>query len=135
MCGGDKDRVTGVSSLTNEEPLVVVKVRIDIVWEVVRENCGDSRGSVVRKGEAPLCRGGCGSSVEGLSSTEDGDVSRDRGSGGHWGSEVFVSRGGDEHVVGINSDVFVKWGEEKGVEDFLSDSGGSGRHCWRERLG
>ena len=50
MCGGDKDRATGVSSLTNEEPLVVVKACVDIVWEVVGEDCGDSRYSVVREG-------------------------------------------------------------------------------------
>ena len=35
MCGGDEDRATGVSSLTNEEPLVVVKARVDVMWEIV----------------------------------------------------------------------------------------------------
>ena len=35
MCGGDKDRATRVSSLTNEEPLVVMKACVDIVREVV----------------------------------------------------------------------------------------------------
>ena len=35
LCGGDKDRTAGVSSLTNEEPLVIVKACVDVVWEVV----------------------------------------------------------------------------------------------------
>ena len=35
MCGGDKDRAARVPSLTNEEPLVVVKACVDIVWEVI----------------------------------------------------------------------------------------------------
>ena len=35
MCGGNKDRATRVSSLTNEEPLVVVKAGVDIMREVV----------------------------------------------------------------------------------------------------
>ena len=129
MHGGNEDCVTRVSSLTDEEPLVVVKAGIDIMQEVVRKNCGDSRGSVVRKGEAPLRRGGCGSFLERSLSAEDGDVSCDRSGGGHRGSKVFASRGGDEYVVRINGDVFVKRGEEEGIEDFLSDLGGSGRHC------
>ena len=35
MHGGNEDRATRVSSLTDEEPLVVVKVCVDIMWEVV----------------------------------------------------------------------------------------------------
>ena len=35
MRKGDKDRAARVSPLTNEEPLVVVKACIDIMWEVV----------------------------------------------------------------------------------------------------
>ena len=71
MCGGDKDRATGVSSLANEEPLVVVKARVDIVWEVIRENGGDGCDGMVWKGEAPLCCGGNWCVREGLSHTED----------------------------------------------------------------
>ena len=129
MCGGDKDRATGVSSLTNEEPLVVVKACVDIMREVIRKDCGDSRCHVVWKGKTSLRRGRCGSVSERTLGAENGDVSCDRGSGGHRGSEVFLSRGGDEDVVGVHGDVFVKWGEEECVEDFLSDLGGSGRHC------
>ena len=81
MCGGDKDRATRVSSLTNEEPLVVVKARVDIVWKVIRENGGDSRYGVVGKGEASLCRGGCRSAFEGAFGAEDGNVGCDRGVG------------------------------------------------------
>ena len=33
--GRDKDCVTRVSSLTNEEPLGVVQLGVDVVWEVV----------------------------------------------------------------------------------------------------
>ena len=115
--------------MTNEEPLVVVKARIDIVWEVVRKDCGDSCGSVVRKGKAPLHRGGCGSVHERALGAENGDVSCDWGSGVHRGSEVFASSGGDENIIRVNGNIFVKWGKEEGVEDFLSYLGGSGRHC------
>ena len=34
--GGDKDHATRVSSLTNEEPLVVVELCVDVMWEVIR---------------------------------------------------------------------------------------------------
>ena len=99
VCGGDKDRATGVSSLTNEEPLVVVKACVDIVWEVVGEDCGDSCYSVVRERETSLCRGRCGGVYEGTSGTEDRDVSRARGISSHWGSEIFAARGGDRKSV------------------------------------
>ena len=128
MRGGDEDRATGVSSLTNEEPLVVVKACIDIVWEVIREDCGDSCGGVVRKGEAPLRCGRCGSVHERALGAENRDVSCDWGSGAHQGSEVFASRGGDENIVGVNGNVFVEWGKEESIEDFLGYLGGSGRH-------
>ena len=129
MSGGDEDRAARMSSLTNEEPLVVVKACVDIVWEVIREDGGDSRSGVVRKGETPLCRGGYGSVREGTFGAENGDVNHYRSSGGHWGSEVFVTRRGDEDIVGIDSDVFMKRGEKESVEDFLGDARGSGRHC------
>ena len=132
MGGRDEDCATRVSSLANEEPLVVVKACVDIVWEVVREDCGNSRGSVVGEGEASLCRGGRRSGLKRAFGAEDGDVGRSRGSSSHWGSEVFASGGGDEHVVGINGDVFMKWGEEESVKDFLSYTRGSGRHRWWE---
>ena len=32
MRGRNKDRVTGVSPLANEEPLVIVETRVDVVW-------------------------------------------------------------------------------------------------------
>ena len=133
MCGGDKDRATGVASLTNEEPLMVMESSIDIVWKVVREDGGYGCNSVVGKGEAPLHRGGSRSIHEGAFGTENGDVSCDPGSGGHWGLEVLASRGGDKDVVGVNGNVLVKWGKEESVKDFPSYSGGSGRHCRRER--
>jgi hypothetical protein len=128
MCGGNEDRASGVSSLTNEEPLMVMKAGIDIVREVIRKDHGDSRGSVVRKREAPLRRGGCGSVREGAFGTENRDVGRSPGSGVHWGSKVFTSRRGDENIVRVDGDVLVERGEEEGVEDFLSDLGRSGGH-------
>ena len=128
MCGGDKDRATGVSSLTNEEPLVVVKACVDIMWEVIGEDCGDSRYGVVREGEASLCCGGCGSVRQRAFGAEDGHIGRDWGIGGHRGSEVFTSGGSDEDIVGVDGNVLVERGEEEGIEDFLGDSGRSGRH-------
>ena len=130
MCRGDKDRATGMSSSTNEEPLVVVKAGVNIVWEVVGKDRGDSRYSVVGKGEASLCRGRYGGILKGTSGTKDRDVSRARGIGGHWGSEVFAAGGGDEDVVGVDGDVLVKRGEKEGVEYFLGCTGRCGRHGW-----
>ena len=45
MRGGDKNRATRVSSLTDEEPLMVVKARVDIVGEIIREDRGDGHVS------------------------------------------------------------------------------------------
>ena len=131
MCGGDKDRAARVPSLTNEEPLVVVEPCVDIVWEVIRENCSDSRDSVVREGKAPLCRGGYGSVCEGTCSAKDRDVGCGRGVGGHRGSNVFASGGRDEDVVGIYGDVLVERGEEESVEYFLGYARRCGGHGWR----
>ena len=128
MHGGDENRVVRVSSLTDEEPLVVVKMRIDIVREVVQEDCGDSRGSVVRKGETPLCRGGSGSVHKRMVGAENRDIGCDWSGSSHRRSEVFASRGGDENIIGVNGNVHVEWGEKEGIEDFLSYLGRSGRH-------
>ena len=129
MCGGDEDRATGVSSLTNEEPLVIVKACIDVMREVIQKDCGDGCNSVVREGEAPLRRSGSRSIYEGTLVVKNGDIGHGWGSGHHWGLGAFASRGGNEDVIRVNGNVLVKRGEEEGVEDFLSDSGGSGRHC------
>ena len=129
MCGGDEDRATGVSSLANEEPLVVVKARVYVMREIVREDCGDSCDSVVRKGETPLCRGGCGSVHERAFGAKNGDIGCNWGGRGHWGSEVFTLWGGDEDIIGVDGDILVEWGKEESVENFLSYLGGSGRHC------
>ena len=123
--GGDKDRATRVSSLANEEPLVVVETGVDIMREVVGKDRSDSRDGVIREGKTPLRRGGCGGVCEGTPGTEDRDVSRTRGIGGRRGSGVVAARRGDEDVVGVDSDVLVKWGEEESVEYFL----GYARRC------
>ena len=128
MRGGNKDRATGVSSVTNEKPLVVVKSRVDVVWKVVGKDCGDSRCSVVREGETSLCHGGCGSVRQRTFGAEDGYIGCGWGIGGRWGSEVFVSGGSDKDVVGVDGNVLVEWGDEEGVKDFLGNLGGSGRH-------
>ena len=114
--------------MANEEPLVVVETRVDVVWEVIRKNCGDSRGGMVGKGETPLGRRGCRSVPERALGGENGDVSCGWGSGGHRGSKVLASRGGDEYVVGIDGDVLVKRGKEESVEYFLGYAGRCGRH-------
>ena len=119
----------GVSPLTNEEPLVVMKTRVDVMREIIGKYGGDSRDGVVREREASLCCGGRGSVCEGASGAEDRDGSRDRGGGSYRGSEVFTSGRSHKDVVGVNGDVFVERGEKESVEDFLSDLGGSGRHC------
>ena len=124
----DKDRATRVSSLTNEEPLVVVKACVDIMREVIREDCGDSRGGMVWEGETSLCRGGRRSVCEGAFGAEDRNIGCDRGVSGRRGSKVFAARRGDEDVVGVDGDVLVKWSEQESVEDFLCDLGRSGRH-------
>ena len=130
MCGGNEDRATRVSSSANEEPLVIVETSIDVVGKVVREDSGDSRDRVVRKGEAALRRGGHRGVYEGSSGAENGDVGCDWGLGGRRRSEIFSSGGGDEDIVGVDGNVLVERGEKKGVEDFLGDLGRSGRHRW-----
>ena len=114
--------------MTNEEPLVVMKAGVDIVREVVRKDCGDSHGSMVRKGEAPLRHGRCRSVHERTLGAENGDINRDWGIGVHRGSEILVSRGGDKNIIGVDGNVFMKRGEEESVEDFLGYLRGSGRH-------
>ena len=116
--------------MTNEEPLVVVKACVDIMWEVIREDSGNGRRGVVWKGKTALCCGGRGSVLERAFGAENRDVSCGWSCGGHRRSEVFATGRGDEDVVGVNGDILVEWGEEEGVEDFLSDLGRSGRHRW-----
>ena len=128
MCGGNEDCAMWVSSLTNEEPLLIVKACVDTVWEVIREDGRDGRGGVVWKGETSLRRGRCRSILERAVGAEDGDVSRDRGSGAYRGSEVFAPRGGDEDIVGVDGDVLVERGEKESIENFLGDLGGSRGH-------
>ena len=128
MCGGNKDRATGVLSLANEEPLVVVESSVDIVWKVVGEDCSDSRYSVVGERETSLRRGRCGSVRQRLSGVEDGYVGCGWGIGGHRGLEVFASGRSDEDIVGVDGDILVERGEQEGVEDFLGYAGRCGRH-------
>ena len=128
MRGGNKDRAAGVSSLTNEEPLVVVETGVDIVRKVVRKDCGDGRDGVIGERETSLCRGRCGGVCERASGTEDRNINCGWSRGGHWGSEVFATRGGDKDVVGVNGDILVKRGEKESVEYFLGYAGRSGRH-------
>ena len=132
MGGWDKDRATRVSSLANEEPLVVVEASVDIVRKIIRKDSGDSRDGVIGEGETPLRCGRCRSVCEGALSAEYRDVSRDWGSSSHRGSEVFAARRGDEDVVGVYGDIVVERGEEEGVENFLGDLWRGGRHGeWR----
>ena len=83
---------------------------------------------MVGTGKAPLRCGGSGSVHKRALGAENRDISCDWGHSSHRGSEVLVTRSSNEDVIGVDGDILVKWGEEKGVEDFLSDLGGSGRH-------
>ena len=131
----DKDCAARVSSLANEEPLVVVKTGVDIVREVVRKDCGDSRDGVIGERETSLCRGRCGSVSQRTSGVEDRHIGCDRSVGGHRGSEVFASGGSDEDVIGVDGNILMEWGKEEGVEDLLGDPGRSGRHGqWGETI-
>jgi hypothetical protein len=89
---------------------------------------------MVWKGKTSLCCGGRGSVLEGALGAENRDVSYDWSRGGHRGSEVFATRGGDKDVVGVNGDIFMEWGEKEGVENFLSYLGGGRRHGRRRRV-
>ena len=122
MRGGDKDSAMRMSSLTNEEPLMVVKSGIDIMWEVIREDSHNGGNGMVREREASLCRGRDWRIGKRLSSGEDGDVSRDGRIGRHQGSKVFLSRGGHKDIIRINGDILVEWGKKESVEKFLCDS-------------
>ena len=115
--------------MANEEPLVIVETRVDVVWEVIRKNCGDGHDGVVGEGETPLRRSGCGSVRKRVFGTEDRYVGHGRGICGHWGSKVFTSWGGDENIVRVNGNILVEWSKEESVEDFLSDPRRHGRHC------
>ena len=46
MRGRDKYRAVWMWALTNEEPLEVVKLCVNIVWEVVRQDTCDSLNRV-----------------------------------------------------------------------------------------
>ena len=100
-----------MSSLANEEPLVIMKACVNVVWEVIGEDCCYGSSSMVGDGKAPLCHGGDQHVSEQSFGSEDGDVGCDRGVSSHQGSEVFSSRGGDKDIVRVNSDIFMEWGE------------------------
>ena len=119
--------------MANEEPLVVVKSCVDIVWKVIGEDGGDSRYSVVREGETSLRRSRCGTIRQRTSGTEDRYISCGWSVNGHRGSEVFTSRRGDEDVVGVDGNVLMERGKKEGVEDLLGYLRGSGRHGERRR--
>ena len=91
MRRGDEDRAMRVSSLANEEPLVVVKAGIDIVGKVVRQNGSDGGDRMIRDRKTALRHGRKQHGSEGLSCAQDRDVSHGRGVSGHWGSEVFAT--------------------------------------------
>ena len=111
---------------------MVVKMSLDIVGEVVGEDRGYGRDGMVGEREAALCGGGRGSVRQRPSGTKDGYVGCGWGACGHRGSKVFAVWGGDKDVVGVDGNIFVEWGEEESVEDFLGYPRGSGRHGdWR----
>ena len=107
---------------------MVVEASIDIVGEVVGENCGDSRDGVIREGETPLCCGRRGSIRQWSPGAEDRDIGCGQGVCGHRGSKVFTAWGDDKDVVGVDGNILVKWSKEESVKDFLSYSRRGGRH-------
>ena len=62
--------------MTNEEPLVVVKAGVNIVWEVVQKNRGYGSNSMVGEGKASLRCGGGGKVHKRAFGAENGDVCR-----------------------------------------------------------
>jgi hypothetical protein len=128
MHGGDKDHATGVSSLTNEEPLVVVKVSVDIMWEVIGKNCCNGSDGMIGKREISLCRSRHWFDRKGAPCAQDRDIGCRGSINCHWGSEVFSSRGGNINVVGVDGDVVMEWGKKESIKYFLSYAGGCRRH-------
>ena len=122
MRRGDKDCTSGVLSLANKEPLTGMELGVDIVWEVIGKDCCDGSDCMVRERETSLRRSRYWFGCEGLSSTKNGDVGCDGGVSGHQGSEVLSSRGRDVDVIRVYGDIVMEWGEEEGIEKFLSDS-------------
>ena len=57
MMVGNKDRAVRVLSLTNEEPLEVVKLGIYVVQEVVRQDCCYGSDGMIGEGKTPLRHG------------------------------------------------------------------------------
>ena len=128
MGGWDKDRATRVSSLTNEEPSVVVEAGINIAREIVGKDRGNSRDGMIREGETSLRCGRYGSVRQRTSGAEDRHRGCGWGVGSHRGPEVFALGGSNEDVVGVDGDIFVERGEEESVEYFLGYTGRRGRH-------
>ena len=114
--------------MTNEEPLVVVKVCVDVVREVVREDRGDGRDGMIRERETSLRRGRCRSVRQRTFGAEDGHIGCSWRICGHRGSKVFASGGRDKDVVGVNGDVLVERGKKESVKNLLGDLGRSRRH-------
>ena len=55
--------------MANEEPLIGVELGIDVVWEVIGEDCDECRDCMVREREASLHRSRHQFGREGLSCT------------------------------------------------------------------
>ena len=128
MRRGDKDHAAGVSSLTNEEPLRVVQSGVDIMREVVRKDCRNGSNCVIGEGKTFLHCGGYWFGGKGSPCAKNGDVGRDRGASSHWGSEILLLRRGDEDIVGVNGDIFMKGGEEESIKQLACNLGQSRRH-------
>ena len=99
------------------------------MWEIIGEDSRDGGDCMIGEGEAPLCHGGDRCIGKQSASSENRDVGREGRISGHRGSEVFSARRGNVHIIGVDGDVVVKRGKEEGVEQFLGNAGGSGRHC------
>ena len=131
--GGDEDCAARVSSLSNEEPLVVMEVCVNVVGKVVREDCRNGGNCMIRERKTPLCCGRYWGIFQRSSRRQNRDVCRYRGISSHQGSIILSAWRGNVDVVRVDGDIVVEWGEEEGVEQFLGNARRSGRHlCMRE---
>ena len=77
--GRDKNGASRVSSLTNKEPLVVVESGIDVMWEIIREDCCYGGDGVIGERETSLLCGGNQGIGKRSSCTQDRDISHSGG--------------------------------------------------------
>ena len=61
-------------------------------------------------------------------------MSHSEGISSYRGLVVFLTRRGNVNIVGVDGDIVMERSKKEGVEQFLGNAGGSGRHCILEGL-